>query len=68
MRRTGSEWTVNMRNAGWLRKNWPWVAGGAFLGIHIGTWAMQKAMKSSVHSQTQTKPRSTEDSQPKSEI
>ncbi|KAJ8246156.1 hypothetical protein GJAV_G00264250 [Gymnothorax javanicus] len=53
-------WTVNMKNPSWMRRNWLWVAGGAFVSIHFGTWVMQRAMKSSVRSQTQGK-RSVED-------
>lgn len=44
-----------MRNHSWLRKNWFWVAGGAFAGIHFCTWIMQKAMKTSVQSERQLK-------------
>ncbi|XP_077102198.1 uncharacterized protein LOC143753593 [Siphateles boraxobius] len=44
-----------MRNQSWLRKNWFWVAGGAFAGIHFSTWLLQKAMKSSVRTERQIK-------------
>ncbi|KAG7316046.1 hypothetical protein KOW79_020912 [Hemibagrus wyckioides] len=47
--------TQRMKNASWLRKNWMWVAGGSFLGLHLATWIMQKAMKKSVHSELQLK-------------
>lgn len=45
--------TEKMRNHSWLRKNWMWVAGGAFLGIHLGTWALQKVTKNLVRSEQQ---------------
>ncbi|KAG5855595.1 hypothetical protein ANANG_G00050730 [Anguilla anguilla] len=57
----GCQWAAVMKNSGWLRKNWLWVAGSAFISIHIGTWLMQKALKSSVRSETQMKQRSVED-------
>uniref|UniRef100_A0AAY4ANX2 ATP synthase F0 subunit 8 n=1 Tax=Denticeps clupeoides TaxID=299321 RepID=A0AAY4ANX2_9TELE len=44
-----------MKNQSWIRKNWLWVAGGSFLGIHLVTWLMQKAMKSSVRTEMQLK-------------
>ncbi|KAG1956147.1 hypothetical protein F2P79_007989 [Pimephales promelas] len=47
--------TEKMRNQSWLRKNWIWVAGGAFSGIHFSTWLLQKAMKSSVRTEQQIK-------------
>uniref|UniRef100_A0A8C1YRK1 Uncharacterized protein n=1 Tax=Cyprinus carpio TaxID=7962 RepID=A0A8C1YRK1_CYPCA len=47
-----------MRNQSWLRKNWFWVAGGAFASIHLGTWLLQKAMKSSVQTERQLKSKS----------
>ncbi|KAJ3614275.1 hypothetical protein NHX12_017849 [Muraenolepis orangiensis] len=34
-----------------LRRNWLWVAGGAFLGVHLITWLLQRTMKSAVHSE-----------------
>ncbi|XP_073698954.1 uncharacterized protein [Garra rufa] len=46
-----------MRNHSWLRKNWFWVAGSAFAGIHFATWLLQKAMKSSVQTERQLKSR-----------
>ncbi|XP_073717001.1 uncharacterized protein [Misgurnus anguillicaudatus] len=47
-----------MRNQNWFRKNWMWVAAGAFLGIHLGTWALQKVTKNSVRSEQQLKNKS----------
>lgn len=38
---------------GWLRRNWPWVAGGALLGVHVATWLMQRAVKNAVRSPAQ---------------
>ncbi|KAJ0050652.1 hypothetical protein NL108_005032 [Boleophthalmus pectinirostris] len=40
-----------MRSQSWLRRNWPWAVGGAFITVHLFTWIMNKAMKSSVQSQ-----------------
>uniref|UniRef100_A0A3B4A8E3 Uncharacterized protein n=1 Tax=Periophthalmus magnuspinnatus TaxID=409849 RepID=A0A3B4A8E3_9GOBI len=42
-----------MRSQSWLRSNWPWAVGGAFVTVHLFTWIMQKAMKSSVQSERQ---------------
>uniref|UniRef100_A0A8B9HDH0 Uncharacterized protein n=1 Tax=Astyanax mexicanus TaxID=7994 RepID=A0A8B9HDH0_ASTMX len=42
----------------WLRRNWLWAAGGAFLGLHLATWILQKSMKHSVHSELQLKQKS----------
>uniref|UniRef100_A0A8C6UNK2 Uncharacterized protein n=1 Tax=Neogobius melanostomus TaxID=47308 RepID=A0A8C6UNK2_9GOBI len=35
----------------WLRRNWPWAVGGAFVSVHLFTWILQRAMKSSVQSE-----------------
>ncbi|XP_072319041.1 uncharacterized protein [Eucyclogobius newberryi] len=40
-----------MRPHNWLRRNWAWAVGGAFVSVHLFTWLMQKAMKSSVQSE-----------------
>ncbi|XP_071060892.1 uncharacterized protein [Pseudochaenichthys georgianus] len=44
-----------MRSQSWLRRNWLWAAGGAFVSIHLATWLMQTAMRSSVRSDTALK-------------
>jgi len=41
-----------MKNQSWMRKNWMWVAGGAFVGVHLVTLLMQRTMKSLVRSET----------------
>uniref|UniRef100_A0A4W4GJW7 Uncharacterized protein n=1 Tax=Electrophorus electricus TaxID=8005 RepID=A0A4W4GJW7_ELEEL len=51
-----------MKSQSWLKKNWFWVAGGAFVGLHLVTWVMQKAMKRTVRSELELKQkRATED-------
>uniref|UniRef100_A0A667XM95 Uncharacterized protein n=1 Tax=Myripristis murdjan TaxID=586833 RepID=A0A667XM95_9TELE len=35
-----------MKAGSWLRRNWLWAAGGAFLGVHLATWLLQRAMRS----------------------
>uniref|UniRef100_A0A3Q3QFB8 Uncharacterized protein n=1 Tax=Monopterus albus TaxID=43700 RepID=A0A3Q3QFB8_MONAL len=40
-----------MKPQSWLRRNWLWAAGGAFLTIHLATWLMQRAMKNAVRSE-----------------
>lgn len=40
-----------MRSGSWLRRNWPWAVGGAFVSVHLFTWILQRAMKSSVQSE-----------------
>uniref|UniRef100_A0A671V0V2 Uncharacterized protein n=1 Tax=Sparus aurata TaxID=8175 RepID=A0A671V0V2_SPAAU len=40
-----------MKPQSWIRRNWLWAAGGAFLTIHLTTWLMQRAIKSSVRSE-----------------
>ncbi|XP_071359269.1 uncharacterized protein [Trachinotus anak] len=44
-----------MKPQSWLRRNWLWAAGGAFVTIHLVTWLMQKAMKSAVRSEVALK-------------
>ncbi|XP_054852286.1 uncharacterized LOC128706666 homolog [Eublepharis macularius] len=39
-----------MKRISWVRKNWLLVAGAAFVGIHAGTYLLQRAAKSSVKS------------------
>ncbi|KAG7236914.1 hypothetical protein INR49_000126 [Caranx melampygus] len=43
--------TVVMKPQSWLRRNWLWVGGGAFLSIHLFTWLLQRTMKSAVRSE-----------------
>lgn len=35
----------------WLRRNWLWAAGGAFVTVHLATWAVQRAAKSAARSE-----------------
>lgn len=41
-----------MKPQSWLRRNWLWAAGGAFLTLHLSTWLMQRAAKSLARSET----------------
>ncbi|XP_070341664.1 uncharacterized protein [Equus asinus] len=41
-----------MKNISWIRKNWLLVAGVSFLGVHLGTYFIQRAAKQSVKSQS----------------
>ncbi|XP_075719198.1 uncharacterized protein LOC142760125 [Rhinoderma darwinii] len=36
-----------MKQKSFLRRNWLWVAGLSFLGIHFGTYFIQRVAKSS---------------------
>lgn len=40
-----------MKPQSWLRRNWLWAAGGAFLTLHLSTWLMQRAAKSLARSE-----------------
>uniref|UniRef100_A0A8D3BQE3 Transmembrane protein n=1 Tax=Scophthalmus maximus TaxID=52904 RepID=A0A8D3BQE3_SCOMX len=40
-----------MKPRSWIRRNWLWAGGGAFLSVHLVTWLLQRAMKSSAHSE-----------------
>lgn len=44
-----------MKPQSWLRRNWLWAAGGAFLTLHLSTWLVQRAAKSLVRSETALK-------------
>lgn len=50
-----------MKNPSWIRKNWLLVAGVTFLGVHIGTYVLQRAAKESVKSQSRDKAKSAEE-------
>ncbi|CAK6977969.1 NLR family CARD domain-containing protein 3-like, partial [Scomber scombrus] len=52
---------VGMKHQSWLRKNWMWAAGGAFVTIHLVTWLMQRTMKNSVRSEVALKQKPAED-------
>lgn len=52
---------VGMKPQSWLRRNWLWAAGGAFVTIHLATWLMQRAMKSAVRSEAALKQNAAED-------
>lgn len=45
----------------WIRKNWLLVAGVAFIGVHLGTYVIQRAAKQSVKSQAGGKQKSIEE-------
>lgn len=51
----------SMKTQSWLRRNWMWAAGGAFLTIHLATWLMQRAMKSVARSETALRQKASED-------
>ncbi|XP_063104771.1 uncharacterized LOC128706666 homolog [Cavia porcellus] len=42
----------------WIRKNWLLVAGVSFIGVHLGTYVIQRAAKQSVKSQAEGKQKS----------
>lgn len=44
-----------MKPQSWLRRNWLWAAGGAFVTIHLSTWLLQRSMKSVAHSEAALK-------------
>jgi len=50
-----------MKNTCWIRKNWLLVAGVSFVGVHLGTYFIQKAAKQSIKSQPRGKQQSTEE-------
>uniref|UniRef100_A0A8D2FED4 Uncharacterized protein n=1 Tax=Theropithecus gelada TaxID=9565 RepID=A0A8D2FED4_THEGE len=39
-----------MKNTSWIRKNWLLVAGISFIGVHVGTYFLQRSAKQSVKS------------------
>ncbi|XP_062813798.1 uncharacterized LOC128706666 homolog [Anolis carolinensis] len=39
-----------MKKISWIRKNWLLVAGLTFVGVHLGTYLVQRAAKSSAKS------------------
>ncbi|XP_054988664.1 uncharacterized LOC128706666 homolog [Sorex araneus] len=50
-----------MKNPSWIRKNWLLVAGVTFVGVHLGTYFLQRAVKHSVKSQSEDKQKSIEE-------
>ncbi|XP_042550631.1 McKusick-Kaufman/Bardet-Biedl syndromes putative chaperonin [Dipodomys spectabilis] len=50
-----------MKNSSWIRKNWLLVAGVSFIGVHLGTYFMQRVAKQSVRSQSADKQRNVEE-------
>ncbi|KAM4831829.1 uncharacterized protein LOC144255265 [Urocitellus parryii] len=50
-----------MKSTSWIRKNWLLVAGVSFIGVHLGTYFMQRAAKQSVKSQSVGKQKSIEE-------
>ncbi|XP_073930446.1 uncharacterized protein [Castor canadensis] len=49
-----------MRNNSWIRKNWLLIAGVSFIGVHLGTYFIQRAAKQSVKSQSGDKQKNVE--------
>ncbi|XP_078124161.1 uncharacterized protein LOC144529086 [Sander vitreus] len=49
-----------MKPGSWLRRNWLWAAGGAFVTVHLATWLMQSAMRSAVRSEAALKHKAAE--------
>ncbi|XP_067421403.1 uncharacterized protein [Emydura macquarii macquarii] len=45
----------------WVRKNWLLVAGLSFLGVHIGTYLIQRAAKNSAKSAFEIKQKDLEE-------
>jgi len=50
-----------MKSQSWLRRNWLWAAGGTFVLVHLGTWLMQRSVKSVVRSEMTLKDKSPQD-------
>ncbi|XP_075867041.1 uncharacterized protein LOC142876866 [Microcebus murinus] len=50
-----------MKNTSWVRKNWLLVAGLSLIGVHLGTYFIQRAAKQSVKSQSGAKQKSIEE-------
>ncbi|XP_073093041.1 uncharacterized protein [Manis javanica] len=50
-----------MKNTSWIRKNWLLIAGVSFIGVHLGTYFMQRAAKQSVKSQSRNKQENIEE-------
>lgn len=50
-----------MKRTSWIRKNWLLVAGVTFIGVHLGTYFIQKYAKQSVKSQSGDKQTSFEE-------
>lgn len=50
-----------MKKTSWIRKNWLLVAGISFIGVHLGTYFLQRAAKHSVKSQPEVKQKSIEE-------
>ncbi|XP_060128405.1 uncharacterized LOC128706666 homolog [Zootoca vivipara] len=44
-----------MKKISWIRKNWLLVAGLSFVGVHLGTYFIQRAAKSSAKSSLEIK-------------
>ncbi|XP_074845458.1 uncharacterized protein LOC142010845 [Carettochelys insculpta] len=50
-----------MRKTSWIRKNWLLVAGLSFLGVHLGTYFIQRAAKNSAKSALEIKQKDLEE-------
>ncbi|XP_069385729.1 uncharacterized protein [Paralichthys olivaceus] len=50
-----------MKPRSWIRRNWLWAAGGAFLAVHLATWLMQRAMRSAVRSEAALRHKAVEE-------
>lgn len=46
---------ASMKPHSWLRRNWLWAAGGAFVTVHLVTWLMQRTMRSAARSEVALK-------------
>lgn len=52
---------AGMKPQSWLRRNWMWAAGGAFVTIHLASWLMQRAMRSAVRSEAALKQKAVDE-------
>ncbi|CAB1438283.1 unnamed protein product, partial [Pleuronectes platessa] len=50
-----------MKPRSWISRNWLWAAGGAFLTVHLATWLMQRAVRSSVRSEAALRHKAVEE-------
>jgi hypothetical protein len=50
-----------MKNPSWIRKNWLLVAGVTFIGVHLGTYFIQRVAKESVRSEARGRQKNIEE-------
>ncbi|KAM6164774.1 uncharacterized protein ACDL77_021565 [Rhynchocyon petersi] len=50
-----------MKSVSWIKKNWLLVAGVSFIGVHLGTYFIQRVAKHSVKSQSGDKPKNIQE-------